>query len=175
MSATSTRRTGTRPVEDVIIHDLIPHIDALSRSRRAGARSKGCQWADLAHCASGSSIRSCSGPSSALAPSIKPMAQEPEVVREPFGNDSAYWDEVGPWSIVKQHASEIRGRTRSPAGRDQDPLLAPVTGYHGLLTSLGIEHQFAVVAGPITATTRSSRDCLETRCISGRQPSQNSP
>jgi acetyl esterase/lipase len=49
---------------------------------------------------------------------------------------------------VKEHAAEIRGRTkvRLLVG-DQDPLLANVKEYDALLTSLRIDHQFAVVAG----------------------------
>jgi len=143
-------KDGTRPVENVIIHDLIPHIDATYRTiaTRQGRAIEGMSMGGFGALRLGFKYPQLFGAVSALAPSIKPMAQEPEVVREPFGNDPAYWDEAGPWNIVKQHAGEIRGQTRLRLlVGDQDPLLAPVTDYHALLTSLGIEHQFAVVAG----------------------------
>ena len=143
-------KDGTRPVEDVIIHDLIPHIDATYRTiaARRSRAIEGMSMGGFGALRLGFKYPQLFGTVSALAPSIKPMAQEPEVVREPFGNDQTYWDETGPWNIVKQHAAEIRGRTRVRLlVGDQDPLLAPVTDYHALLTSLGIEHRFAVVPG----------------------------
>jgi enterochelin esterase-like enzyme len=143
-------KDGTRPVEDVIVRDLIPHIDATYRTiaTRQGRAIEGMSMGGFGALRLGFKYPQLFGAVSALAPSIKPMQQEPEVVREPFGNDLAYWDQTGPWSIVKENAAEIRGRTkvRLLVG-DQDPLLAPVREYDALLTALGIEHQFAVVAG----------------------------
>ena len=143
-------KDGTRPVENVIVRDLIPHIDATYRTiaTRQGRAIEGMSMGGFGALRLGFKYPQLFATVSALAPSIKPMKQEPEVVREPFGNDQAYWDQTGPWSIVKEHAAEIRGRTkvRLLVG-DQDPLLAPVQEYDALLTSLGIEHQFAVVAG----------------------------
>ena len=53
-----------------------------------------------------------------------------------------------PGTLFKQHAAEIRGRAtvRLLVG-DKDRLLPMVTQYHELLTSLGIQHHFAVI-GP---------------------------
>jgi enterochelin esterase-like enzyme len=143
-------KDGTRPVEDVIVRDLIPHIDSTYRTiaRRQGRAIEGMSMGGFGALRLGFKYPNLFGAVSALAPSIKPMQQEPPVVREPFGNDQAYWDQNGPWNIVKEHAAEIRARTkvRLLVG-DQDPLLAPVKDYDALLTSLGIGHQFAVVAG----------------------------
>lgn len=143
-------KDGTRPVEDVIIRDLIPHIDATYRTiaTREGRAIEGMSMGGFGALRLGFKYSQLFGTVSALAPSIKPMSQEPDVVREPFGNDPAYWDEVGPWNIVKQHAGEIRGRTRVRLlVGDLDPLIGPVTEYHELLTSLGVDHAFAVVPG----------------------------
>jgi endo-1,4-beta-xylanase len=143
-------KDGTRPVENVIINDLIPHIDSTYRTiaRRQERAIEGMSMGGFGALRLGFKYPQLFGTVSALAPSIKPMAEEPEVVREPFGDDQAYWDEAGPWNIVEQNAGKIRGRTRVRLlVGDQDPLLGPVTDYHTLLTSLGIEHQFAVVAG----------------------------
>ncbi len=143
-------KDGTRPVEDVIIRDLIPNIDATYRTMatRQGRAIEGMSMGGFGALRLGFKYPQLFGTVSGLAPSIKPMQEEPMVVREPFGNDQAYWDENGPWNIVKQHAGEIRGHTRVRLFvGDQDPLLKPVTEYHELLTSLAIEHQFKVIAG----------------------------
>ena len=143
-------KDGTRPVEDVIICDLIPNIDSTYRTiaTRQGRAIEGMSMGGFGALRLGFKYPQLFGTVSALAPSIKPMQEEPMVVREPFGNDQAYWDEACPWNIVKQHAGEIRGHThvRVFVG-DQDPLLKPVTEYHELLNTLGIEHQFKVIAG----------------------------
>jgi enterochelin esterase-like enzyme len=143
-------KDGTRPVEDVIIKDLLPHVDAAyrtmpMRSRRAiegmsmggyGALRLGFKYPELF------------GAVSALAPSIKEMKDEPSLVTEPFGNDQAFYDTVGPWAMAKEHASAIRGRTtvRLLVG-DQDLLLPFTERYSHWLTSLNIEHQLAVAPG----------------------------
>jgi enterochelin esterase-like enzyme len=143
-------KDGTRPVEDVIIRDLIPNIDSTYRTiaTRQERAIEGMSMGGFGALRLGFKYPQLFGTVSALAPSIKPMQEEPMVVREPFGNDKAYWDEAGPWNIAKQHASEIRSHmhVRVFVG-DQDPLLKPVTEYHELLNTLGIEHQFKVITG----------------------------
>lgn len=143
-------KDGTRPVEDVIIRDLLPHIDSTFRTiaTRKGRAIEGMSMGGYGTLRLGFKYPELFGAVSALAPSIKPMSEEPEVVREPFGNDPVFWEEVGPSNIVKEHASDIRGRTlvRILVG-DEDPLLKPVTEYHELLNSLGIQHEFAVAHG----------------------------
>ena len=143
-------KDGTRPVENVLIHDLIPHIDANYRTlaTRKGRAIEGMSMGGFGALRLGFKYPDLFGTVSALAPSIKPMSEEPEVVREPFGNDPAFWEKEGPWNIVKEHAAELRGHTlvRLFVG-DEDPLLKPVTQYHQLLDSLGIQHEFAVVRG----------------------------
>ena len=143
-------KDGSRPVEDVLIRDLIPHIDASFRTiaTRKGRAIEGMSMGGYGALRLGFKFPELFGTVSALAPSIKPMSEEPEVVREPFGNDPAFWESVGPWNTVKQHASEVRGHTlvRLFVG-DQDPLLKPVTEYHQLLDSLGIQHEFSIVSG----------------------------
>jgi enterochelin esterase-like enzyme len=143
-------KDGTRPVEDVIIRDLIPYIDATYRTlaTRQNRAIEGMSMGGYGTLHLGFKYPEVFGIVSGLAPSIKPMNEEPEIVTEPFGDDLAYWSKVGPWNIVKEHASEIKKgtRVRILVG-DQDPLLKPVTEYHELLNSLGISHEFAVVPG----------------------------
>ena len=141
-------KDGTRPVEDVIIKDLVPHIDATYRtiSDRTGRAIEGMSMGGFGALRLGFKYPEMFGAVSAFAPSITEMKDEPEFVTEPFGNDLAYYEEVGPWKIVKNHATAIRGRTtvRLLVG-DEDPLLPYVQKYSALLTSLKIEHQYSVI------------------------------
>jgi enterochelin esterase-like enzyme len=143
-------KDGTRPVEDVIIRDLLTHIDATYRTvpTRHSRAIEGMSMGGYGALRLGFKYPYLFGTVSALAPSIKPMNKEPAVVREPFGNDPVFWDRVGPSNMAKEHASEIRTgtRVRILVG-DQDPLLKPVTEYNDLLTSLKIPHEFVVVPG----------------------------
>jgi enterochelin esterase-like enzyme len=143
-------KDGTRPLEDVMIKDLIPHVDSTYRTMadRAGRAIEGFSMGGFGSLRLGFKFPNLFGTVSGLAPSITEMKDEPDCIIEPFGPDQAFYDEVGPWNIVKQNAAEIRGRTtvRLLVG-DKDRLLPMVTEYHELLTSLGIQHRFAVI-GP---------------------------
>ena len=141
-------KDGTRPVEDVIIKDLVPHIDASYQtiSDRTGRAIEGMSMGGFGALRLGFKYPDMFGTVSALAPSITEMKDEPEFVTESFGNDLAYYEEVGPWKIVKDHAAKIRGRTtvRLLVG-DEDSLLPYVEKYSRLLTSLNIEHQYSII------------------------------
>jgi enterochelin esterase-like enzyme len=143
-------KDGTRPVEDVIIKDLIPHVDSTYRtiSARSGRGIEGMSMGGYGALRLGFKYSDLFGTVSALAPSITEMKDEPLVVTEPFGNDQAFYDRVGPWAVVKEHADAVRGRTtvRLLVG-DKDRLLPLVKKYSELLGSLKIEHQFVVVPG----------------------------
>jgi S-formylglutathione hydrolase FrmB len=85
---------------------------------------------------------------SGLAPSIREMKDEAAIVTEVYGNDQTFYDAVGPWANVREHAAAIRGHTkvRLLVG-DRDSLLTVVKQYDQLLSSLSIEHQFAIAPG----------------------------
>jgi acetyl esterase/lipase len=143
-------KDGTRPVEDVIIKDLLPHVDASYRTipSRNSRAIEGMSMGGYGALRLGFKYPELFGTVSALAPSIKEMRDEPPVVTEPFGNDRAYFDAVGPWAMLVEYATAIRGRTtvRLLVG-DQDPLQPFVRKYSELLDSLRIEHQLAVAPG----------------------------
>ena len=145
-------KDGSRPVEDVIIKDLIPHIDSTYRtiSRREGRAIEGMSMGGYGALRLGFEYPDLFGTVSALAPSvIQDMDAEPEVVREPFGNDRAFWDAVSPWNMAKLNSSAIAGHTRIRilVGDKDERLLGPVTNYHELLLSLNITHQFSIIPG----------------------------
>jgi len=143
-------KDGTRPVEDVIIHDLIPHIDATYRTipLRTSRGIEGMSMGGFGALRLGFKYPELFGAVSGLAPSLTEMKDEPATVAEPFGNDQTFYDAVGPWTIVKENASSVRGKTsvRLLVG-DQDKLLPYVKKYSELLTTLQIEHQFAIAPG----------------------------
>ena len=143
-------KDGTRPVEQVIIKDLIPHIDSNYRTipDRRSRDIEGMSMGGFGSLRLGFKYPELFGVVSALAPSITEMKDEPQEVQENFGFDETYYLQNSPWTIVKNHAIEIKGKTkiRLLVG-DEDKLLPLVTNYHHLLDSLKIEHQFEVIAG----------------------------
>ena len=143
-------KDGTRPVEQVIIKDLIPHIDSNYRTipdRRSRA-IEGMSMGGFGSLRLGFKYPELFGVVSALAPSITEMKDEPQEVQENFGFDEAYYAQNSPWTIVKNEANKIKNKTkiRLLVG-DEDKLLKLVTSYHQLLDSLKIEHQFEVIVG----------------------------
>ena len=143
-------KDGTRPLEDVIINDLIPHVDGAYRTLavRTSRAIEGMSMGGYGALRLGFKFPELFGVVSGLAPSITDMKDEPPFVTEPFGNDQQFYDAVGPWNVVKAHAAEIRGRTvvRLLVG-DRDRLLPLVKQYSQLLDSLRIVHQYAVAPG----------------------------
>jgi enterochelin esterase-like enzyme len=143
-------KDGTRPVESVIIKDLVPHIDNTYRTIN-DRKSRGIEGMSMGGFGSlhlGFKFTDLFGVVSALAPSITEMADEPVEVRENFGFDESYYTANSPWTIVAEKANIIKGNTkvRLLVG-DQDKLLPLVKQYHLLLDSLSIDHQFAIIAG----------------------------
>jgi len=90
-------KDGTRPVEDEIIKDLIPHIDRTYRTiadRKARA-IEGFSMGGFGSLRLGFKFPDLFGAVSALAPSITEMKDEPPCIVEPFGPEQAFYDEVG--------------------------------------------------------------------------------
>jgi enterochelin esterase-like enzyme len=143
-------KDGTRSLEDVIIKDLIPHVDAAYRTiaTREARAVEGFSMGGFGSLRLGFKFPDLFGTVSALEPSITEMKDELEIVTEPFGNDQAFYDAAGPWTIVKEHSGSIRARTtvRLLVG-DQDKLFPLVRQYSELLTSLRIDRQYAVAPG----------------------------
>lgn len=141
-------KDGKIPLEDVMIKDLIPHIDATYRTipQRVARGIEGFSMGGFGSLRLGFKFPDLFGAVSALAPSITNYKDEPACIVAAFG-DQEYYDRVGPWEILKAHADVIRGRTdvRLLVG-DKDMLLPLVKKYDALLTELNIQHQFAISA-----------------------------
>jgi enterochelin esterase-like enzyme len=96
-------KDGTRPLEDVVIKDLLPHVDATYRTvaTRQGAIEGGAMGG-FGSLRLGFRFPELFGTVSALAPSIMEIKDEPPIVLEPFGNGPAYYEEVGPCNIKRR-------------------------------------------------------------------------
>jgi len=91
------------------------------------------------------------GTISSVVPAILPdLEDEPrERTFDTFGEDEAYYDANGPWTLARENAPALRkGCTiRLLAGDEDARLRSAIIGFHELLTELGIPHQFAEVKG----------------------------
>ena len=146
-------KDGKRPVEDVLIKDLLPHVDASYRTlaRRESRGIEGMSMGGYGALHLGMKYPTLFGAISAVAPAILPdLKDEPkERTFDTFFDDEAYYDANGPWSLARENAAALRHgcAIRLLAGDQDARLRSAVVGFHQLLTQLGITHQFSEVKG----------------------------
>jgi enterochelin esterase-like enzyme len=149
---------GQRPVESVIIHDLIPHIDDAYRTRATresraiegfsmggfGAAHLGFKYPDLFGAVSMMAGALLDDESAKGAPDLLATTG---LFAKCFGTIERF-RAGSPWVVVREHAASIAGRTsiRLAVG-DNDSLLGRNTRYHHLLEELEIAHQFTILPG----------------------------
>jgi S-formylglutathione hydrolase FrmB len=154
---------GQRPVESVIVRDLIAHIDETYRTlaSRAGRAAEGFSMGGFGAAHLGFKYPDLFGAVSIMAGALlddESAAGAPDLVATPalfqkcFGTLD-YFHAGSPWVVVRRHADRIRGRTAARVTSvrivvgDHDSLLARNTRYHRLLDDLGIMHEFTVLSG----------------------------
>ena len=146
-------KDGKRPIEDVIIKDLIPHVDATYRTidRRESRGIEGMSMGGYGALHLGMKHPTLFGAISSVAPAIlQDLKDEPrERTFDTFGDDEAYYDANGPWALARANATALRRgcAIRLLAGDEDARLRSAITGFHELLTELGIPHQFSEVRG----------------------------
>ena len=146
-------KDGKRPIEDVIIKDLIPHVDATYRTidRRESRGIEGMSMGGYGALHLGMKYPALFGAISSVAPAILPdLKDEPrERTFDTFGDDEAYYDANGPWTLARANATALRQgcAIRLLAGDEDARLRSAITGFDGLLTELGIPHQSSEVRG----------------------------
>ena len=146
-------KDGKRPIEDVIIKDLIPHVDATYRTidRRESRGIEGMSMGGYGALHLGMKYPALFGAISSVAPAILPdLKDEPrERTFDTFGDDEAYYDANGPWALARANATALRQgcAIRLLAGDEDARLRSAITGFHELLTELGIPHQSSEVSG----------------------------
>jgi enterochelin esterase-like enzyme len=144
-------KDGTMPVEDVIINDLIPHIDATYRTikLREARGIDGMSMGGYGSLHLGFKYPELFGVVSSIAPSITTYEMErKEVVVPTFEDDADYFNANSPSALIQQNAGYIRKNTtiRLLVG-DQDFLYDLIQKFHRKLTDLQINHQYAIAKG----------------------------
>jgi enterochelin esterase-like enzyme len=146
-------KDGKRPIEDVIVKDLIPHVDGRYRTlaRRESRGVEGMSMGGYGALHLGMKHPHLFGAISSVAPAIlQDLKDEPrERTFDTFGDDEAYYDANGPWALARSSAAALRSgcAIRLLAGDEDTRLRSAIVGFHDLLTSLGIPHEFAEVKG----------------------------
>lgn len=146
-------KDGKRPIEDVMVKDLVPHIDATYRTlpRRESRGIEGMSMGGYGALHLGMKYPDLFGTISSVAPAIlKDLKDEPrERTFDTFGEDEAYYDANGPWTLARANAPALRrgGAIRLLAGDEDARLRSAIIGFHELLADLGIPHQFSQVKG----------------------------
>jgi enterochelin esterase-like enzyme len=144
-------KDGTMPVEDVIIKDLIPHIDATYRTinRREARGIDGMSMGGYGSLHLGFKYPELFGVVSSIAPSITSYEMErKEVIMPTFEDDTAYFNANSPSTLVKVNADYLRNNTtiRLLAG-DKDFLYDLIQHFHQQLKDLQISHQYGIAPG----------------------------
>jgi enterochelin esterase-like enzyme len=144
-------KDGTMPVEDVIIRDLIPHIDATWRTltSRLARGVEGMSMGGYGSLHLGFKYPELFGVVSSIAPSITTFDMERKEIIEPvFENDSLYFKMNSPTELVRKNADYIRKNTkiRLLTG-DEDFLFELIEKFHRHLNSLEIDHQYKIAEG----------------------------
>jgi endo-1,4-beta-xylanase len=145
---------GQRPVETVIVKDLLPHIDNAYRTNgsREGRAIEGYSMGGFGAARLGFKFPGLFGAVSIMAGALMDDESAPstrsELFQKNFGGDLKYFRAASPWTLVENNADGLRGRTfvRIGVGKE-DNLLERNEKYHKLLERLGIEHEFFVVPG----------------------------
>jgi enterochelin esterase-like enzyme len=141
-------KDGTMPVEDVIIKDLIPHIDATYRTinKREARGIEGMSMGGYGSLHLGFKYPELFGVISSIAPSITKFKMErKEVIAPTFEDDSVYFNINAPGDLIQKNRDYIRKNTtiRLLIG-DKDFLFNLVQQFHQQLKDLQIPHQYAV-------------------------------
>lgn len=145
-------KDGARPIENVIIQNLVPHIDATYRTI-ANAKARGIEGISMGGYGTlrlGLKYPEVFGVISAFAPSIRENLSEEPAARtsDTFFGDQAYYEETGPWGIVKHNTEAIHSvkpTIRLVVG-DKDGLDPIIQKFSQLLTSSNITHEFIEVS-----------------------------
>jgi endo-1,4-beta-xylanase len=143
-----------RPIESVIVKELIDRVDATFRtipSREARAL-EGLFMGGYGAAFLGFKYPDTFGVISMFSPPVAPLKwfqqEAPMISRDVWSDDQSYFDANDPYLLVAQNADKIRGRTkiRIYVG-ENDPYRVFTDDLHARLTALNIDHQYEVVPG----------------------------
>ena len=145
-------RDGKRPVENVIIQDLIPHIDATYRTinQREARGIEGFSMGGYGALHLGMKYPQLFGAISSVGPSIlRNIKDEPIELTVPTFGDQEDYDENAPWTLAERNAAALKHDTaiRLLAGDQDFRLRDAIRSFDADLTRLAIPHEFQEIAG----------------------------
>lgn len=145
-------KDGQRPIEDVIVRDLVSHADSTYRTINAPEARwiEGFSMGGYGALRLGFKFPGLFGAVSAIGPSIFPrLEDEPrERTFDTFGDDQACYDDNAPWTLARANAEALRGvRVRILSGSRDGRLAGCIRDLSALLTELGVVHERIDVDG----------------------------
>lgn len=147
-------RDGRLPIEQVIITDLIPHIDGHYRTiaRTSGRGIEGHSMGGYGALHLGLKHPQLFGAISAVAPSILRNLSDEPLYRTSytFDNDQIYYEQIGPWNLARLNAASLREKKtklRILSGAHDWHLQPTLHAYDQWLKDSNIEHSFIEVEG----------------------------
>ncbi len=146
---------GKRPVETVIIRELIPYIDKTYRTvtSRQGRAIEGYSMGGFGAARLAFKYPNLFGMVSIMAGALLDTesvgtTMHSELVEKNFGGNRAYFHAGSPWVLADRNAERIAGRTFVRIGVGElDPLYERNLTYHEMLERLGIKNEFFGVPG----------------------------
>jgi endo-1,4-beta-xylanase len=148
-------RDGTKPMESIIVKNLIPHIDATyrtiaSRDGRAieghsmggfGALHNGFNNPDLYIAVTGNSP----GGATLDLPVFDPAGGRIDSFTIVYGSDKDYYAAMAPTTLAAKNLAKVKQQTIRIICGTKDDLFTGATFVHEQLTKLGIEHEWLPV------------------------------
>lgn len=146
---------GLRPVESVIIKDLIPHVDETYRTiaRRESRAIEGYSMGGFGAARLGFKYPELFGAVSIMAGALldtesAATTMHSELFEKNFGGSKAYFHAGSPWVLPEQNLDKIRSRVFVRIGvGDRDGLFERNLTYHEMLDRLGVANAFFAVPG----------------------------
>lgn len=145
-------KDGRLPIEQVIIKDLIPHVDNTYRTihQKGGRGIEGHSMGGFGALHLGLKFPNLFGAISAVAPSILRNLSDEPLFRTSytFDNDQSYYEQVGPWNLAKVNSNQLHAENtnlRILSGANDSNLQPTLHEYHQWLKELHIRHLFVGV------------------------------
>ena len=146
-------RDGKQPVESVIVHDLIHHIDATYRTipDREARGIAGMSMGGFGALRLGFKFPDVFGVVSSYAAALhteKTLRERRTSIFDAVFGDMDYGRQQTPWTIVRQNADRIKGRSRIRLIiGTRDGLYGWNQDFRALLEGLEIPHEYIFVPG----------------------------
>ena len=144
----------SRPVERVIVNELIPHVDEMYHTiaQREARAVEGFSMGGFGAAHLGFKYPELFGAVSIMSGSLHDadsMAQiGQDIFQDVFSENREYFQANSPWTLAEKNADAIRGEiaVRIIVGSEDD-IFQRNKAYHEFLSHLEIPHQFDVIEG----------------------------